>query len=356
MARPLEANPLTAGDFQDLPPYYAFQNLIGAGTYGNVFRATDTRFHTQVAIKHPKEAFLDPARAKSLYREITLLRHVPRHANIVRMLDMFHATDNAGTAHVFLVFELVHATLHSVLPQITPAHAVYFGWQLLNALKHLHSFGIVHRDLKPDNVGLTSSNQIKLLDFGLARFLPHGNASATTMGTVYASPEQIYGAPYDCKADIWAAGCVIAEMVARFRLFECPLQAIAVRWQDFLGPAPSDVPHVHEMLADAGCTPEELAVSSPPRALEVLRASEFLRSGLFAEMMQYDPIKRPSADTCMHHDYFRDHTEMQVIALVQRLESTAGEPAQSIEHWKELIKQEMHEHINSLLFAPRDRP
>ena len=216
--------------------HYELAAPIGAGGMGEVYRAKDTRLDRDVAIKIlPEVMAKDPERIARFDREARTLASL-KHANIATVHD-FMTVD--GTS--FLVMELVEGEdLSERLEKgrIDPDEARQIAIQLAAGLEAAHERNIVHRDLKPANVRLTPDGQVKILDFGLARAVtgdgedgsdpmlsPTITQAMTQAGTIlgtaaYMSPEQARGKTVDKRADIWAFGVLLYEMLTGERLFE----------------------------------------------------------------------------------------------------------------------------------------
>jgi eukaryotic-like serine/threonine-protein kinase len=213
---------------------YEVLSPIGAGGMGEVWRARDTRLEREVAIKTlPDEFAKDADRLSRLEREAKLLASL-NHPNIAAIhgLEEFDHTR-------FLVLELIHGeTLAERLKRgaIPLEEALTIGSQIASALEAAHEKGVIHRDLKPANIKITPNGTVKVLDFGLAKALensPSGTApsdsptlsmAATNSGMIlgtaaYMSPEQAKGKPVDKRADIWAFGVVLYEMLTGRSLF-----------------------------------------------------------------------------------------------------------------------------------------
>jgi Tol biopolymer transport system component len=202
---------------------------------GEVYRARDSRLNRDVAIKILPEAFAeDPERLARFQREAQVLASL-NHPHIAHI----HGLEEAGTGRA-LVLELVEGeTLADRIAQgpFPLEEALEVARQIALALEAAHARGVVHRDLKPANVKLTPEGAIKVLDFGLAKALtgdasspdvthsPTLTAAATQAGVVigtaaYMSPEQARGRSVDRRADIWAFGAVLYEMLAGRKAFE----------------------------------------------------------------------------------------------------------------------------------------
>jgi serine/threonine protein kinase len=211
---------------------YQVAGPLGAGGMGEVYAARDTRLERSVAIKVlPREFSDDAGRRARFEREAAAIASLS-HPNICTLHDV---GDHDGT--MFLVMEkLDGATLAARLAQgpMTPDEAITCASQIAEGLAFAHRAGIVHRDLKPANVMLTRTGA-KLLDFGLAK-VASGVAESPTataltvhgeiLGTLpYMSPEQLQGHDVDARADIFAFGAMLHEMVTGQRAFTGSSQA-----------------------------------------------------------------------------------------------------------------------------------
>ena len=224
--------------------HYRIDAAIGEGGMGEVYRATDTKLGREVALKVLPETFArDADRMARFRREAQVLASL-NHPNIAAIYGLEDADGVRA-----LVMELVEGptladriaagvvpaqgSLQRV-PQSKPAipleESLHVAKQIADGLEYAHERGIVHRDLKPANLKVRSDETVKILDFGLAKALesecPAGDISnsptlttaATQAGVIlgtaaYMPPEQAKGRSVDRRADIWAFGCVLYEML-----------------------------------------------------------------------------------------------------------------------------------------------
>jgi serine/threonine protein kinase len=218
--------PLTTGT--RLGPY-EIAAAIGAGGMGEVYRARDTKLGRDVALKVLPETFARDAERMARFRREAKVLASLNHPNIATI----HGFEDSGSIHA-LVMELVEGpTLADRIKSgtIPIEEALPIAKQICEALEYAHERGIVHRDLKPSNIKIGGNDAVKILDFGLAKALECDAATTDIsnsptlshiasragflLGTAaYMSPEQAKGKSADRRADIWAFGCVLYEMLA----------------------------------------------------------------------------------------------------------------------------------------------
>jgi len=208
--------------------HYRITAKLGEGGMGEVWRATDTKLSREVAIKVLPEAFAaDPDRLARFTREAQVLASL-NHPNIAAI---YGVEDRA------LVMELVEGA--DLSGPLSEEQALPLVHQLVDALEYAHEKGIVHRDLKPANIRVTPDGRLKVLDFGLAKAIaedvplsdpkssPTLTMRSTQMGMIvgtasYMAPEQARGQAVDKRADIWAFGAVVYEILTGKPLFLGP--------------------------------------------------------------------------------------------------------------------------------------
>lgn len=262
--------------------HYHVQAKIGVGGMGEVYRATDSRLGRDVALKVLPESFArDTERMARFEREARVLASL-NHPNIASIYGLEES--NGARA---LVMELVEGVTLAERIKKGPLpldEALPIAKQIAEGLEYAHERGIIHRDLKPSNVKVRPDGQVKILDFGLAKAFegetseeeiensPTLSAVATRIGVLlgtaaYMSPEQARGKRVDRRADIWALGCVLFEMLTGREAFAgettSDTLACVIRAEPDWSSIPTSVPpRIRELLRRRSC-----ARLAPPPAV-----------------------------------------------------------------------------------------
>ncbi len=304
---------------------YEITSSIGAGGMGEVYRARDTSLGRDVAIKSLPPAFAyDTERLGRFEREAKVLASL-HHSNIA----MIHGLAEDGTSK-YLVLELVEGdTLAERIARgaLPLDDALDIAGQIAEALEAAHNKGIVHRDLKPSNIKIAPDGRVKVLDFGLAKIMTLGTGGAgvdlsksptlsaaqteggAILGTAaYMSPEQARGKEVDRRADIWAFGCVLYEMLSGRKAYpnketvSDTLASILVNepeWQALPASTPSkvrallerclrkderrrwaDIANVRVELLEARTEREASTITAPVPVVAPSRRREMIAAGL----------------------------------------------------------------------------
>lgn len=221
---------------------YEILALLGTGGMGDVYRARDDKLQRDVALKVLPESFAFDQNRLALFRREARVLASLNHPNIGAIYELEEApsTSSGQAAMYALVLELVEGpTLADRISEgpLPIDEALPIARQIGDALESAHEHGIIHRDLKPANIKLRPDGAVKVLDFGLAKALDlapavpstaqmpapprlDATAAGALVGTAaYMSPEQARGKPVDRRADMWAFGCVLYEMLTGRRAF-----------------------------------------------------------------------------------------------------------------------------------------
>jgi eukaryotic-like serine/threonine-protein kinase len=224
--------------------HYRVLNIIGGGAMGLVYGAEDLKLNRRVALKFlPDELTKEPLAIERLRREARAASGL-NHPNICTV----HAIEEES-GHPFIVMELLEgSTLRDRIARVplSVGETIDFGIQIAEALQAAHEQGIIHRDIKPANIFITTRQQVKILDFGVAKVVRYSGVpelqdalgggarpdaehltradltkTGVAMGTAaYMSPEQVRGEELDCRTDLFSFGLVLYEMVTGRQAFE----------------------------------------------------------------------------------------------------------------------------------------
>lgn len=171
-----------------------------------------------VALKKCLKAFASCSDAQRTYREISYLRLLRGHANVIELRKVIRAKNDLD---IYLVFEHMQTDLHALIRAslLENVHKQYIAYQLLKALKYIHSAGVVHRDVKPSNMLLNEDGHMKLCDFGLCRSASSERPVSSEQRDYfiatrwYRAPEILLGSPLCLPGlDMWATACIVGEM------------------------------------------------------------------------------------------------------------------------------------------------
>ncbi len=216
--------------------HYEILAPLGAGGMGEVWRARDTRLNREVALKFLPAEFAQDADRLRRFEQEAHATSALNHPNILTVHDIGSASPEMGGAPFIVAELLAGAELRAHLNDgaLSPRQTLDYAQQITAGLAAAHAKGIVHRDLKPENLFVTTDGRVKILDFGLAKLKAPRRAPidseaptqkqftdpGTVLGTVgYMAPEQVRGQEADSRADIFAFGLILYEMLAGRRAF-----------------------------------------------------------------------------------------------------------------------------------------
>jgi len=201
---------------------YQVGELLGYGGMAEVHKGRDLRLGRDVAIKMLRTDLARDATFQERFRREAQNSAALNHPAIVAVYDTGEEVSSTGEKLPFIVMEFVAGrTLKEVLAaeqRIQPRRALEMIADICAALEFSHRHGIIHRDIKPGNVMITPNGQVKVMDFGIARALASGATTMTQTSAVigtaqYLSPEQARGESVDARSDVYAAGCVLFELL-----------------------------------------------------------------------------------------------------------------------------------------------
>jgi len=231
---------------------YEIIEELGAGGMGRVYRAHDTKLNEEVALKLIKpEIAADKRTVERFHNEIKIARKIS-HKNVCRTHDLHEESRTLYLTMEYVRGEDLKSLIHRT-KTLSVGTALAIARQMAEGLAEAHKLGIVHRDLKPGNVMIDKDGQAKIMDFGVARAMREKGitGAGAIIGTPeYMSPEQVEGKEADQRADIYALGIILFEMVTGRVPFEGETAfAIANKQKSELPPAPRKlVPQIPESL------------------------------------------------------------------------------------------------------------
>ncbi|KAH7658635.1 mitogen-activated protein kinase 1/3 protein [Dioscorea alata] len=292
---------------------YQIQEVIGKGSYGVVGAAIDTHTGERVAIKKINDVFEHVSDATRILREIKLLRLL-RHPDIVEIKHIMLPPSRREFKDIYVVFELMESDLHQVIKandDLTPEHHQFFLYQLLRALKYIHTANVFHRDLKPKNILANADCKLKICDFGLAR-ASFNDAPSAIFWTDYVATRW-YRAPELCGSffskytpaiDIWSIGCIFAEMLTGKPLF--PGKNVVHQLDlmtDLLGtPSAESIARIRNEKAKRYLS--NMRKKPPVPFSQKFPHADPLALCLLERLLAFDPKDRPTAEEALADPYF----------------------------------------------------
>jgi len=288
---------------------YDIVQKLGRGAYGIVWKAVDKKSGETVALKKCFDAFQNATDAQRTFREIMFLQELNGHENIIKLVNVLKADNEKD---IYIICDIMESDLHAVIRAniLEDIHKQYVIYQLLKAIKYMHSGQMLHRDIKPSNILLNSDCHIKICDFGLARSVVQNNPDVNPVLTDYVAtrwyraPEILLGSTaYSKGVDMWSVGCILAEMLIGKPLFPGTSTINQLeRIMEVTGrPIGEDLealksPYAKTML-------ESISHVKPRPLRDALPAASADALDLIRQCLHFNPGKRLSAHQALKHPF-----------------------------------------------------
>eukprot|EP00404_Azadinium_spinosum_P021251 CAMPEP_0180616700 /NCGR_PEP_ID=MMETSP1037_2-20121125/32622_1 /TAXON_ID=632150 /ORGANISM="Azadinium spinosum, Strain 3D9" /LENGTH=403 /DNA_ID=CAMNT_0022636561 /DNA_START=35 /DNA_END=1243 /DNA_ORIENTATION=- len=311
-------------DTEQLDPYlfkrFEVQKLLGRGAYGIVWRVVEKESGRVMALKRCFDAFQNSTDAQRTFREIMFLQELNGHENIVRLMNVLKAESHQD---LYVLFDYMESDLQHVIAGslLKPIHIEYITYQILKAMKYIHTGGVLHRDLKPSNVLLNTNCHVRICDFGLARTATAGkepgvkdSAAGPALYTDYVAtrwyraPELLLGATlYNEGVDMWSVGCIIGEMISGKPILkgrstmdqlEKIMELTGKPAEQDLRPITSTSSYARTMIDSLG----HIRQMPSTGVLFLLKAPPDAKN-LALNMLKFNPERRPSAELALEDPY-----------------------------------------------------
>jgi len=289
---------------------YEIVQKLGRGAYGIVWKAIDKKTREVCALKKCFDAFQNATDAQRTFREIMFLQELNGHENIVRLTNVLKADNDQD---IYLICDYMESDLHAVIRAniLEEIHKQYIIYQLLKALKYMHSGAMLHRDIKPSNILLNSDCQVKVCDFGLARSIVQANDHSQNPVLTdyvatrwYRAPEILLGSTsYTKGVDLWSVGCILGELISGKPIFPGTSTMNQLdRVMEVTGrPTPEDIESIKSPFASTML--ESLNVNRPRPLNEMFPSASNEGLDLMRHCMYFNPNRRLSASEALRHPY-----------------------------------------------------
>jgi serine/threonine protein kinase len=289
----------------------------GKGSYGIVVAVYDHELKRNMAVKKVRGLFCNYTYTKRCLLELEVLYHVRGHPHLVGLHEVMEPHPDLPFDDLYFVIDLMQTDLRRTIDSvnvISAEHRRYFVYQILSAIKYLHSSGVAHRDVKPSNILLNTNCMLKLCDFNLAREMDSADESDTLTEYVvsrwYRAPEVILcSAKYTTKIDMWALGCIMIELQTRsafFRGNDCLGQLNAI-FKVRGTPSREDLLSCCVGNEDAAELVERLPHYDTIPISHVLPHCGKDEVDLIDQLLRMNPDKRLSVDEALQHPFLEKY-------------------------------------------------
>ncbi|KAH8832204.1 CMGC/CDK/CDK7 protein kinase [Flagelloscypha sp. PMI_526] len=281
---------------------WAKERKVGEGTYAVVYQGKDTTTGKKIAIKKIKVGQFKDGLDMSAIREVKFLREL-HHQNVIELLDVYSSKTNLN-----LVLEFLDSDLEMIIKDrncvFLPSDIKSWMGMTFRGLEFCHRNFVLHRDLKPNNLLISSTGELKLADFGLARDFqdPGFRMTHQVITRWYRPPELLLGARhYGSAVDIWSVGCIFAELMLRtpYLAGESDMDQIRTIFRALGTPTEAEWPGYTKL-------PNHIVVESfpKPQLRDLFTAASADALNLLGKTLIYEPRKRISAKEALYHSYF----------------------------------------------------
>lgn len=304
------------GTHFEIDERYSVTSVVGHGAYGVVCAALDESTGKEVAIKRIGRVFDDLIDGRRIWREVRILRLLrdAKCRNVMKLHRLLRPRESIDVFRdLYVVTELLETDLYAVIRQrsdlMTVSSLRNIGAQMIRCLADMHSMGVIHRDIKPSNILLTSSEEVRVCDFGLARGGLHVSNDPMDLTDYvvtrwYRPPELLSMSKYHFPVDVWGAGCVLAEYALQRPLFagrdylhqlHLILSTVNITGLEFIT-SKASVPFITDLATKtAGSRPlSKVLAVLPSDAIDLISA-----------MLAFDPHRRITARKALSHPFFK---------------------------------------------------